>query len=265
MKGNSTTNDMRLRLAPCFHFSGIRTRFKVFVIDSTTSTQDIAKDLAESGAAEGTTIVAREMNMGRGRFNRKWYASRGGLWTTVILRPHVDADKISLFSLLIGLAVAKGIEKVCKIKPSIKWPNDILLRNRKVCGVLIETSISADHVDYLLVGIGLNVNNEIPYEIRETAISLSQCGCDADVLSLLKVILEEIDKLYTMLENGHTNEIISEWKSYNITLGRTVRAIYKDEVIRGKAIDVDEHGSLILLLDNGQIHRVTYEEIYHLR
>ena len=245
---------------------GTEISYAIRYLPSTTSTQDVAKSLADGGAPEGTVVLAEEMSAGRGRLGRKWHAGPGGLWMTAVLRPEVPPARVQLFSLLSSVAVARAIERVCRFRPEVKWPNDVLAGGRKVCGILLEASVEADSVRYLLLGVGINVNNEIPAELREVAVSLKEVvGAPVPRLQLLRAFLVELDALYGRLREGDVEGILREWRSYASTLGRRVRAVYRDEVVEGLAVDVEEDGSLVLKLDDGSTYVVRAGDLVHLR
>jgi len=235
-------------------------------LPSTTSTQVVAKTLAEHGAPEGTVVVAEEMSVGRCRLGRRWHAGPGGLWMTVILRPRCPPAKIHLFSILSGVAAAQAIEEICGVRPEIKWPNDVLIEGRKVCGVLVEASTEADTVGYLLLGVGINVNNELPEELRGLAVSLKEVmGRVVPRLPLLATFLLRLDDLYEGLRRGNSESIIKEWKKRASTLGKRVRAICYDTVIEGVAVDVTRDGALLVKTEDGSVCVVQAGDIIHLR
>ena len=250
------------------YMSGLSTkvRYVLHYLPSTTSTQDVAKTLAEHGAPEGTVVVAEEMTAGRGRLGRRWHAAPGGLWMTVILRPRCPPAKIQLFSILSGVAAAQAIEGVCGVRTEVKWPNDVLIGGRKACGVLVEASVEADTVAYLLLGVGINVNNELPEELKGLAVSLKEVvGRAVPRLPLLTAFLLRLDDLYERLRRGDSEGIIREWRNRASTLGRRVRAICYDAVIEGVAVGVARDGALLLRTKDGSIRVVRTGDIIHLR
>lgn len=250
------------------HLEDLRTRVKyvVYYFDVVTSTQDVAREMAERGAPEGTVVLAEEMVAGKGRLGRKWYAGKGGLWMTIVLRPSMPPRKAQLLSMVSSVAVVEAVGKALGIKLSIKWPNDVLFEKRKVSGVLVETSISGGRVDYSLVGIGVNVNNEIPPELKQTAVSLKELvGALVPRVPLLHSLLESFDSLYHGLGRGDASMVINRWKACSATIGRRVRVVCWDGVLEGLAIDVAEDGSLLLKVDDGSILVVNAGEVVHLR
>ncbi len=249
------------------YLTGLETtlNYRVHYVEKCISTQDIALMLAEQGAREGTIVLAEEMTGGRGRMGRKWYALRGGLWFTLILRPRMVRD-VQLLSLAIGLGLVKGIKEHLGIETGLKWPNDVLYDGRKLAGILIEGKIESNYIKYILVGVGLNVNNEIPVELRHTAISLKEIkGRNIPRIPLLRSILIQIDRYYAILSRRKgEEEILSEWKRHSVTIGKTVKAITIDgKIIVGKAVDVDKSGALIIQTSYG-IEKIYAGDIEHL-
>ena len=245
---------------------GRRLKFKVYYVESCESTQDLAEALAKQGVSEGTIVLAEEMNKGRGRMNRQWIAEKGGLWFTLILRPR-NPRGLQLLSLIAGLAVVRGIESLLGVKAKLKWPNDVLYDERKLAGILVEGRVEADIVKYILLGIGLNVNNKLPAELKDTAITLKEItGKFIPRIPVLRSILLWIDKYYDMFTRRLYDRILEEWKRYSTTIGRKVRAYtIGGDVVEGIAEDIANDGSLIIRLENGRKTTVYAGDIIHLR
>lgn len=244
-----------------------RLRYRVVYFEEATSTQDIARSLANTGVEEGTIVIAEKQSCGRGRLGRDWISPPGGLWFTVILRPPIPPPKITLLSLLTGCAVALGIMDITGLNPRLKWPNDVLLDEKKTAGILVEAVIETDLIKYAFVGIGVNVNNEIPREIADIATSVSQeLGRRVSRVALMRAILKRLDELYTKLVYGYVDHIIKVWKSLSSTLGkRVVVYLSEKDKVEGLAIDVDSEGLLIVKTDEGKLVKIYFGDIIHLR
>ncbi len=234
------------------------TRFvgqRVIYYPSLTSTMEIARQEARQGAEEGTVIIADEQTAGRGRLKRAWLSPRGNIALSVILRPHM-AHLHSLV-MLASLAVVHSIEAVTGLKPRIKWPNDVLIAGKKVCGILIESHVQRKRVDYAIMGIGINVNlrpGDFP-DISPTATSLSgELGRDIPRLSLVRHLLVEIERLYLALSAGQS--IYGEWQDRLVTLGKRVRVTSADTTQEGTAESVAEDGSLRLRRPDGSLVKI---------
>ena len=233
------------------HFVGQR----VIYYPSLTSTMEVAKQEAQLGAVEGTIVIADEQTAGRGRIKRAWLSPKGSIALSVILYPSV-ADLPSLI-MLASLAVVHAIEVVTGLRSQIKWPNDVLINGKKVCGILIETSVRGNIVDYAIIGIGVNVNlrlSDFP-EIQSIATSLSdELGRDVLRLRLIRRLLVEVERLYLALQAG--GSIYEEWRDSLVTLGRRVRVKSAKTVYEGVAESVAGDGSLLLRHSDGSLYKI---------
>ena len=232
---------------------------KVIYKNSVDSTNELAKKLAAEGAADGTIIVAEEQTGGKGRLQRNFFSPKEkGIWFSVILRPQCLPKDAPKFTLMAAVAVARAMEKF-NLRAEIKWPNDILFDGRKLVGILTEMSAEIGHVNYIVVGIGINVNvrrEEFPAAIREIATSLSEmAGENLNRVEFFRALLEEIDKLY--IENNF-DTVFKLWRKYNITLGKkvTVLSAESGEIFTGLAVDIDAEGALIV--DSGGEKKIVY-------
>lgn len=234
---------------------------QVIYREKVSSTNELAKELAQKGAAQGTVVIAEEQTGGKGRLGRVWYSPPGqGLWFSVILRPEispVDASKLTLIS---AVGVARTIRELTRIPAGIKWPNDVLIDQRKVCGILLEMSAEIDKINYIVVGVGVNVNLDeakIPAEIDGVAISLAeQEKLKVTRVELLAALLNNLDNLYDEFLAGKFSEILTSWKEMSVTLNRWVRVISGSETEEGIAFDLDDDGALILMKDDGSVKRI---------
>ncbi len=225
------------------------------------STNKWAWQLARRGAQEGTVTVAETQISGRGRLNRQWISPAGGLWFSVILRPSLRVAETCKLVFVAGLTVAKVLRKEYDLPVETKWPNDVLLRGRKVCGILAEAKTLNDHVDFVVIGIGINVNFDAEKvfvgELRETATSLmTELGKEISLNVLLKLLLEAMESLYERFSMEGFGPILEEWKKHATFLGSPVQVTCNTEKFWGKAVDVDREGALVLRLDNGTVRRV---------
>jgi BirA family biotin operon repressor/biotin-[acetyl-CoA-carboxylase] ligase len=232
------------------------------------STNDRLKLLAEEGAPEGTVVFAEEQTAGKGRLGRTWSSPRSkGIWLSVLLRPTKPLEEISVFTLLTAVAVARSINKKCPgIDAGIKWPNDILIKGRKVCGILTELKAEADRLHYLITGIGLNYSassNDFPPELEGIATSiLLECnGLPPLRKAMARGILREMDSVYQEYLNLGTEGILQQWKDFNITLGQKITIKSLQETFSGVALDIDRYGALIVESTDGEQKRFVTGEI----
>jgi BirA family biotin operon repressor/biotin-[acetyl-CoA-carboxylase] ligase len=264
--GYRALNPDDLSLAPqVVQYLDTGVRFAVHYVESCGSTQDLADALAREGSPEGTVVLAEAMERGRGRMGRRWVAGRGGLWVTVVLRPRLTGVT-HLLSLATGVAVARAIREVAGVGAGVKWPNDVLIEGRKVAGVLIEGRAEADRLQYVLVGVGVNVNNELPEELSTTATTLARVvGRPVPRLPLLASLLRNLDHLYGALSRGGVGYVLDEWRRVSTTLGTVVRAVTIDGEVVGVAEDVAEDGALLVRTFSGTVRRVYAGDVVHLR
>ena len=233
------------------HFIGQR----VIYYPSLTSTMEVARQEAQLGAVEGTVIIADEQTAGRGRIKRVWLSPKGSVALSIILYPSV----VNLPSLIMlaSLAVVHSIEAVTGLRSQVKWPNDVLINGRKVCGILIESSVRGNIVDYAIIGIGVNVNLRLSGfpEIQSTATSLSaELGRDAPRLRIIRQLLVEVERLYLALQAG--GSIYEEWQDNLVTLGRRVQVKSGKTIYEGVAESVTKDGSLLLRHSNGNLSKI---------
>jgi BirA family biotin operon repressor/biotin-[acetyl-CoA-carboxylase] ligase len=231
---------------------------------SLPSTNDLAKELGAQGAPEGTLVVAETQTRGRGRLGRQWDSPPGGgLYVSLLLRPALPPTQISQITLTAAVAVARALGRAAGITPGIKWPNDVLLEAKKVGGILTEMETEADQIRFLVVGLGLNVNNpEFPAELQDLATSLARVtGHTFSRRNILRAWLEEFEDLYEQFLAFEFAGILAEWKAYTVTLGRAVTVRQGLREISGLALDVAPDGALLLQTGAGEIVRISSGEL----
>ncbi|MFC1915351.1 biotin--[acetyl-CoA-carboxylase] ligase [Chloroflexota bacterium] len=223
---------------------------KVIFYPQLTSTMNVARQEAKQGAAEGTVVIADEQTAGKGRIRRIWLSPRGSIALSIILYPVISY--LPYLIMLASLAVVRSIESVTGLKAQIKWPNDVLIGDKKVCGILIESNVRRNTVAYVIIGIGINVNlrpSEFP-EIWPTATSLAdELGKDVSHVDLIRHLLVEIEQLYLTLPQEES--IFQQWRDKLVTLGREVQVKSGKTILIGTAESVARDGSLLLRHSNG--------------
>lgn len=243
-------------LSPASLRRRLRTQFvgnNILYYPVTSSTMDVARQAVRDGAAEGTIVVADQQTAGRGRLGRKWLSPPdSSILLSIILYPKLH--QLPRLNMAACLAVARSIEKATGLKPAIKWPNDVLIEGKKVSGILIESDVGGETVNYVIVGLALNVNldpSSIP-EIAETATSLKQVlGHEVSRLDMLEALLTEFEELYSTMCRGEP--IDKEWRRRLETLGKEVTVTCGQDVREGHAESVDEDGNLLLRLHDGRL------------
>ena len=224
------------------------------------STMDEAARQAEAAAEEGTVVVAERQSAGRGRFGRDWASPAGNIHMSVLLRP--DIGTLPMVSILAGVATARTIRSTTGLSPSIKWPNDVLVRGKKVAGILVESVVLGQTVSYAVLGIGINVGLD-PSGIKAIANSATSINTAADrevpPEDVLRHLLQELDSLY--LQAGQPETIVREWRSLLGTLGQRVSVRWREERYHGLAETVDDLGNLKLRLDDGRLVTLTAGDV----
>ena len=229
----------------------------VFWFETVTSTNDVAKKMAQQNAASGTVIIAGEQTAGKGRLGRTWSSPRGTLALSVILRP--DISMLHKLIMVASLAISHSIKKVTGLDAQIKWPNDVLINGKKISGILIENGWRGNVLDYAVIGIGVNVNfrPDDYSDIKETATSLSnESGNDISILTIARQLLVELDRLYLSGDS-----VFEEWRRNLITLGKEVRVTSGGMVNAGIAETVDRDGRLILRQANGSLLKISAGDV----
>ncbi len=245
--------------------NGLQTRLigcRVVHFEATTSTNTVARQLAEEGADEGTVVVTETQTSGKGRLGRQWVTQPGGAWLSVVLKPGIDPAHAASITLLAAVSVAKALRQ-WGVEAVIKWPNDVLVNGKKICGILTEMSAETDAVNFIVLGIGVNLNNDVPLE---TATTLkAELGHRIDRVKFAQSLLESLEEDYlTFKEQGFT-PILWSWRRYSDTLGRPVEVTYQGEIIKGVAQDIADDGALIVKTKDGTVRKIVSGDCIHLR
>jgi BirA family biotin operon repressor/biotin-[acetyl-CoA-carboxylase] ligase len=231
----------------------------VFHYDEVASTQDIAAEMARLGATEGTLVIAETQNNGRGRKGRNWISLKEGIYLSLILRPNLLPSKVVQIPLIAGVALTKAIRETVPLQPTIKWPNDILINKRKVGGILTEMNSEIDGVNYVILGIGLNVNMPSPLVEQAAFVPTSlidESGAYTSRVKLLQCFLYEFEIIYTKYLNLGFSSVRDEWKALNNTIGSRVKISDGEKEIEGEALDIDNDGFLLVRKEGGDISRI---------
>ncbi len=225
-----------------------------------SSTMDMAKDLARKNCPDFTVVIAGRQTAGRGRLDRQWLSDGGGLYFTLVLRPDIPLPASFRINFLASLTLARMLRETYGVEASVKWPNDILVDDRKLSGMLSELEAEADRVFFINIGMGVNVNND-PAGVEPAAISLKKIlGREVSRIELMTRFLDEFEERYN---NAELETVIAEWKRYTVTLQRQVRIVTRDEVTEGRALDVDDNGALIVELVDGSTQKIIYGDCFH--
>jgi BirA family biotin operon repressor/biotin-[acetyl-CoA-carboxylase] ligase len=233
------------------------------------STNNIAKELLENGAQEGTVVIADEQYAGKGRHNRSWWSPYGGIYLSLIINPEVSLEEFPLIGLIAGCAVVKAITQVTGLYPLLKWPNDIMLKNKKLGGILCELVVNKERKYTVVIGIGINQNiplDEIPPKLQNCTTSIKiEMGEDTSREELIALILNGIDsRLHLGVFQSSLQFIVQEWKTVTNTTGQCVEVKTEKGSIRGQVTGIGENGSLQLSTKNGLVELRT-GDVLHLQ
>lgn len=224
-----------------------------------SSTMDVAKDAARRGCPAFTVVTADRQSAGRGRLHRVWQSAAGGLYFTVVLRPDIPVLQSVRVTFLASAALARVLRSRYGIEAGLKWPNDILVNGRKLCGLLSEMEAESDRLAFLNIGIGINVNNRVP-AVEPPATSMKALlGRSVARREILTGFLDEFEP---RMAAGGWESAIAEWKPLSVTLGRPVRIVAGRYEMRGVAVDVDVDGALILQEPGGSTQKIVYGDCF---
>jgi BirA family transcriptional regulator, biotin operon repressor / biotin---[acetyl-CoA-carboxylase] ligase len=231
------------------------------------STQAVARQLAEEGCAEGTVVIADEQTGGRGRLGNGFISPPGGLYLSLILRPSIPTGQAPLIGLAAGLAAAEGIRAITGLEPVLKWPNDVLLGGRKVCGVLVDLAASANGVRWAIAGIGVNANvPSFPADLQASATSLQrELGHEVGLAELRSELLKRLEQRYRHLLEHGPQDLLAAWQEAPNVSGQPVRISAASGAYEGTAEGLDGDGALLVRREDGEVRRVVAGEVHLLR
>lgn len=234
--------------------------------ESCPSTQNIAHDAAQAGAHDGTLIVSEEQTAGKGRLSRPWNsAAQKGIWMSLIVRPSLMPQQAPQMTLVAAVAIVRAIENVTGTEATIKWPNDIMINGMKMTGILTELQSEPDRVKAIILGIGMNVNQDeedFPLELKGIATSLKIAyGSRIDRAKLIAEILAFLELYTNMYEKHGFGPIKLLWEGYSNIAGKRIRAVMLNETVEGIALGISEEGLLELRLDNGTVRGIYSADI----
>jgi BirA family transcriptional regulator, biotin operon repressor / biotin---[acetyl-CoA-carboxylase] ligase len=239
---------------------------EIYSYEKVDSTNDIAYRLAEEGCSGGAIVLADEQVKGKGRLGRSWSSPPGsGVYLSCIIRPDILPNEVSKITLVAALACANTIRNISGLEAMIKWPNDILLSSKKVCGILTEMKAELDRVDFAVLGMGINVNTG-KGALPEGATSIKEeLGQGISRIEFTKKLIEEFEKTYTIFTEKGFDRIRKSVKEMSFTLGKYIKVISHSKTFEGHAQDIDEAGALILRLDSGISNRILSGDVTHVR
>ena len=233
---------------------------------SVDSTNNIAKKMAEEGCQEGVIVIADHQTKGRGRRGKSWNSPYGkGIWASIVLRPLIPPVRSAAFTLTAAVSVCRALRQSTGLKINIKWPNDLRINYKKIGGILTELNAETYRLNHVVIGIGINIENEIfPDELGNIATSLrleSDGESRFNKVGILTSILNEFENDYKRFLAGGLEDILEEWRRYSDTLGEQVQVIDYKGSYTGKALDIDSDGALLIEKKDGTLTKVTSGEV----
>jgi BirA family biotin operon repressor/biotin-[acetyl-CoA-carboxylase] ligase len=241
-------------------------RNEVFVYKEISSTNIAAREMAEAGAPDGTIVASAFQSAGTGRLRRAWISPPGrSLLLSVILRPRMDARLVSLLTLLCGAALSETVRETTSCEAGVKWPNDVLMRGRKVSGILAQGSLRGDATSYVVLGVGLNVNqteDELPPDCRDISTSLRiEAGRRVSRAEVLRRFVSHWDEMFDAFSRDGYPYLREKWIANNLTLGREITIHSGEGPIIGTAVDISERGGIVVRLEDGSTKEFLAEDL----
>lgn len=243
---------------------------EIFLYETVDSTNTIASKLAQEGVAEGAVVIADSQVRGRGRFGRSWVSPPGvNLYMSIVLRPEMEPKDATLITIMAGVACTIALRRVTGLHSTIKWPNDLMVSEKKLGGILTEIRIGQKRIEHAVTGIGINVNMDLdvlPDVVKEVATSIKmETGKLFSRTKIIQEILNEISNWYNVLKEKRHSELLSCWRQLTSTLGRKVEIILGNETLQGLAESITDEGMLIVRLPSGLSRIIQYGELTLLR
>ena len=259
------------KLLPWEITEGLKTQTvgkKVYYFDTVDSTQNYAIEISKKKNESGSVVISQRQTAGRGRMNRKWITIKGGLSMSVVLHPKFDASVSTLFPMAASLALATAIQKTINIKPNVKWPNDVVIKGKKVAGMIVDASIQSNLIESMVLGVGINFKVDTKHlesQLKGTenfygVTSLLKVDDHTKPLEMIQKFLSELEKIITLLDQGETSKIIQRWEKISSTIGKKVSVKTNDGIITGLAKKINSDGSLNIV-KNGKVQRLLVGDI----
>ncbi|MDP3258952.1 MAG: biotin--[acetyl-CoA-carboxylase] ligase [Thermodesulfovibrionales bacterium] len=281
----STAKGYRLIKTPEFSVEELKILIKgdfgkeIIFHESIDSTNTLAMELAEKGVPHGTVVIADRQLKGKGRLGRTWFSPpKGNIYMSVIVRPEIEPKDATLLTIMSAISCARAVRNLTGIEVKIKWPNDLMVSERKLGGILTEMKSDQDRIVFAVIGIGINVNASLdafPSDVRAATASVIEelrkgkgIKGDSPEISrtlIIAAILNELERWFKVLIKGGRIQLINEWKKLSSTLGRKVKVVSGKDAISGIAGDIDDEGMLILRLPSGGLKKISAGDVTMLR
>lgn len=247
----------------------LRTRIigkKIHYFDCLGSTNDLAMQLGMKGVPGGTLVLAESQVKGRGRMGRHWLSPKyKGIYFSLLLRPKIPPSLSPLLTLMSAVSICEAVKEVSGVPAQIKWPNDILVNHKKISGILTEMNAEIDKVNFVVIGAGINVNNDRKSLLPQATSLKEEKGHEVGRLVLLQEILRRMEVNYLLLEEGGGRQITEKWRGLAVTLGMRVKVAFQDKYVEGQAVDIDSDGSLLIRKDSGLMQKISSGDVISCR
>jgi len=259
------------KLLPWEVTEGLKTKTigkKIYYFDTIDSTQNYAIEISKKKNENGSVVISQRQTAGRGRMNRKWITVKGGLSISIVLNPKFDASTTTLFPMAASLALATTIQKTMNIKPNVKWPNDVVIKGKKVAGMIVDASIQSNLIESMVLGVGINFKVDTKHlesQLKGTenfygVASLLKANNSTTPLKMIQNFLSELEKIIALLDRGETSKIIQKWEKISSTIGKKVSVKTNNGTITGLAKKINSDGSLNIV-KNGKVQRLLVGDI----
>ena len=234
---------------------------ELYVFKEVASTNTVAKFLSMHNVANGTVVISEKQTQAKGRSGKSWESPLGGVWLSIILKPNVDQSKFPMITLATGVAVAKTLEKIGVEEPEIKWPNDIMINGKKICGILTEAIAKFNTVENVIIGVGIDANldvSQFPEELQAGTTTLKEeLKREGNENLLIKIFLEEFEKISELFNHEGYEVILKEWRKRSYSIGKIVEVrepfnTYYD----GYVVGINKEGALIVEKIDGTLKKV---------
>lgn len=257
--------EIRNSLTDSIHGSPLIIGKEIHIFQEIDSTNIKGMELSNKGSPEGTIILAETQTMGKGRLGRSWISPEGNIYLSVILRPNISPSRATLITLMAAVASASALKKALNISASIKWPNDIIINGKKVGGILTEMNSEMERINYIVLGIGINVNMNpsiLPPDIRVAATTLKEIiGRDLMRIEILSALLKELEVWYKIFLGSGSGPVLDEWRKLSPGLGKRIKVTSLNRIIEGIAEGIDDYGRLLVRLDGGQVEKISSGDV----
>ena len=234
---------------------------ELYVFKEVSSTNTVARFLSMNNIADGSVIISEKQTDARGRSGKAWESPLGGVWLSIVLNPHVDYSKLPLITLATGVAVAKTLEKIGVENPEIKWPNDIIINDKKVCGILTEAVTKFNIIENVIIGVGIDANLDIeqfPNELKEGTTTLkNELGRKGNENLLIKLFLEEFEEISELFDHEGFEEILKEWRKRSYSIGKIVEVREPfNKTYDAYVLGISREGALVVEKIDGTLEKV---------